>query len=57
MTVQELVREAGGDEFRSQFGNANDLHMNSYEDWLDEGTDALYLSQVERFIEKLNALS
>ncbi|MDE2746702.1 MAG: hypothetical protein OXI41_12060 [Chloroflexota bacterium] len=55
--VQELAREADDDEMRTYFGNANDLHMNFYEGWLDNETVALYLAHVERFIEKLNALS
>ncbi len=55
--VQELAKEADDDEIRSFFGNANDLHMNFYEGWLDQETVTLYLSQVEQFIEKLNELT
>jgi len=55
--VQELAREADDDEIRSQFGHANDLHMNFYENWLDRETIELYLLQIERFVGKLRTLA
>ena len=57
LAVQELAKEADDDEIRSFFGNANDLHMNFYEGWLDQETVSLYVSQVERLVEKLNELA
>ena len=57
LAVQSLAKEFDDDEIRTHFGSANDLHMNFYEGWLDDETVALYLTQVERFIEKLNAFS
>ena len=57
LVVQELAKEADDDDIRLCFGSANDLHMNFYEGWLDEETVAVYLSQVERFIEKLGQIS
>ena len=55
--IQMLAKERGDDEIRSCFGHANDLHINFYEDWLDQETIELYLSQVERLITKLDALA
>ena len=56
LTVQELAKEAEDDDIRSYFASANDLHMNFYEDWLDRETIELYLSQVERFVDRLGKL-
>ncbi|MCY4619074.1 MAG: hypothetical protein OXD50_11105 [Chloroflexi bacterium] len=57
LAVQELAREAEDDEIRTYFGSASDLRMNFYEGWLDQETVSLYVSQEERFVEKLNELA
>jgi hypothetical protein len=55
--VQALANEAEDDEIRSDFAGANNLHTNFYEVWLDQQTVTSYLSQVERFVEKLDEFS
>ncbi len=55
--IDRLVDETGDDEFFPLFRNANLLHVNFYEDMENSRTVDSALSQVRRFIDKLDALS
>ena len=54
--LQALARETGDDDLRPDFGRANELHINFYENWLDVETVTLYLSQVERLLDRLSEM-
>ena len=56
VALQALARETGDDDLRSDFGHASELHINFYENWLDVETVTLYLSQVERLLERLSEM-
>ena len=51
--VSRLVAETGDRDLRYHFGLANTLHINFYEGWLDHATVEDILSQVTRFVEKM----
>ena len=54
--VSRLVAETNNEELRSQFAASGQLHTNFYEDWLDRVTIEAHLSQVTRFVEKMESL-
>ena len=54
--VDSLVAETGDEELQVQFSSANSLHTNFYEGLLSRDTIAFHLRQVERFVEKVEAL-
>ena len=55
--VRTLVREAGDQDIRVDFGLAGELHVNFYEAWLDRDDVLAYLTNVERLAAKLDRLS
>ena len=52
-TVNRLFDETGDREMRVLFSNAETLHGNFYEDYLDESTIGDFLIQVDQLVEKL----
>ncbi len=55
--IDRLVDETGDEEFFLLFRSANLLHVNFYEDMENARTVDSALSQVRRFIDKLDSLS
>ena len=55
-TVNALLKETGDSELGSLFGSAGDLHTNFYENWNRAELTALQLENVERFVDKVEAL-
>ena len=53
--VARLVRESTDNEIQELFDTASSLHINFYENWLDEDIVAQGLARVQRLIEKLLA--
>ena len=54
--VSSLVAETGDRDLRTLFSAANQLHTNFYEGWLGQSAVAQCLDEVERFVEKVEAL-
>ena len=54
--VSRIVEETDDDSVLHMFSVANLLHVNFYENWLDEGTVVRGLVAVRRLIDKLEAL-
>ena len=54
--VRDLASESGDPEIHRIFMFANGLHTNFYEDAFEPGTVSEYLSDVQRFIAKLDTL-
>ena len=55
-TVRDLSRESGDPEIHRLFISANGLHTNFYEDAFEADMVSEYLSDVQRFIAKLETL-
>ena len=55
-TVNALLKETGDSELGSLFGSAGDLHTNFYENWNRAELTAVLLQDVERFVDKAEAL-
>ena len=54
--VNTLVRETGDQQLRRFFAIASDLHVNFYENWYDRSIVEAGISDVERFVEKVEGL-
>ncbi len=54
--VSRIVEETDDDSVLHMFSVANLLHVNFYENWLDEGTVVRGLVAVRRLIDKFEAL-
>ena len=54
--VSRLVSESSDEQIEHLFAVATRLHVNFYENWLDEATVRRGLIAVQRFIDKLDAL-
>ena len=54
--LSRLVSETNDPELRHMFIMAGQLHTNFYEGWLDHATVEDILSQVTRFVEKMEGL-
>ena len=55
--ITQLVDETGDGEIRDLFHIANALHINFYENWDNADNVAGALSQIERFVDKLEPLA
>ena len=55
-TVNKLIKETGDSELGSLFGSAGDLHTNFYENWNEVELTEVLLKDVERFVDKAEAL-
>ena len=55
-TVTALLRETGDSELGTLFSSAGELHTNFYEHWNTAELTALQLENVERFVDKVEAL-
>ena len=51
--MNRLFDETGDREMRVLFSNAETLHGNCYEDYLDESTIGEFLFRVDQLVEKL----
>lgn len=56
VAARDLSNEAGDQEIHSLFGVAHNLHTNFYENTYDAKRVALYISEVERLVEKMEAM-
>lgn len=54
--INTLRRDTGDSELGSLFASAGDLHSNFYENWKDASVAADLLRDVERFVDKAEAL-
>jgi len=54
--VSELTDESGDGEIETLFGAASRLHINFYENWLPANSVQRGLADVQRFVDKLDAL-
>ncbi len=54
--VNNLENETGDSEFGTLFGAAGDLHTNFYENWYPEAFVKSRLRDIERFVNKVEAL-
>ena len=54
--VAQLASRSGSDELAIEYGNAGRLHTNFYEGTLPAYLVTLYTGQVERFVERLEAM-
>ena len=55
--ISRLVDETGDGEIRDLFHIANALHINFYENWDNADNVAGAISQIERFVDKLEPLA
>ena len=56
VAARKLSNEAGDQEIHSLFGVAHSLHTNFYENTYDAQRVALYIAEVERLVEKVEAM-
>ncbi len=54
--MRELEKDAPTPDLRRQFGAANELHINFYENWLDEAQIRERSEDVRLFIEQLESI-
>lgn len=54
--MAEIEKEVRSSEIRRDFGSASELHINFYENWLDEDQIRRRANDVRHFIEQLNNL-
>ena len=55
-TVGRVAKERNDEQLRYQFGLANILHINSYENWLEREDITSYATQIEEFIGKIKRI-
>ena len=54
--VRQLFQETGEQELRVEFALANQLHVNFYEEYLDQQEVRFHLDGVQRFVDRLEFL-
>jgi len=55
-TVRRVTKERNDEQLRYQFGLANVLHINFYENWLEREDIVSYALQIEEFVSKIKRI-
>jgi len=55
-TVRRVAKERNDEQLRYQFGLANVLHINFYENWLEGEDITSYALQIEEFVNKIKRI-